>query len=368
MAELRHTPLDAVHRKSGARLGPFGGWEMPVEYARPHLRAHGGSAGGGAVRRLPHGGVRDRGPRGPGLPPAGDRERRRQARRRPGPVLGPAERARLPPGRRDPVSARGRSLPDDRQRRQRREGPGPGCRGRSPPTATSATSATTYALLALQGPRAEAVLQKLTGIDLSEIRFYRFADGDVDGRPTLVARTGYTGEAGFELLVAPDGAAALWTALLEAGSGGGPGSGRPRGPRHAAPRGSHAALRQRHGRDHDPGGSGPGLDRLPRRGQGRFQRARGARGAEGLGRPDASSSASRSWGGASPATGTRSTWPTGPTGAVTSGSYAPFLKKNIGLCYLPAAHAAVDTEFDVEIRGRPVPARVVPTPFYKRPR
>jgi aminomethyltransferase len=55
-------------------------------------------------------------------------------------------------------------------------------------------------------------------------------------------------------------------------------------------------------------------------------------------------------------------------GAVTSGSYAPFLRKNIGLCYLPSARAAVGTEFDVDIRGRGVPARVVPTPFYKRPR
>jgi aminomethyltransferase len=56
----------------------------------------------------------------------------------------------------------------------------------------------------------------------------------------------------------------------------------------------------------------------------------------------------------------------GPVGAVTSGTYAPFLQKNIGLVYLPAARAAVGTEFDVDIRGRRVPARVVPTPFYKR--
>jgi aminomethyltransferase len=55
-------------------------------------------------------------------------------------------------------------------------------------------------------------------------------------------------------------------------------------------------------------------------------------------------------------------------GAVTSGSYAPFLKKNIGLCYLPSDRASVGTEFDVEIRGRRVSARVVPTPFYKRAR
>ena len=57
-----------------------------------------------------------------------------------------------------------------------------------------------------------------------------------------------------------------------------------------------------------------------------------------------------------------------PVGTVTSGSFAPFLQKNIGLCYLPAATAAVGTEFDVEIRGRKVAAKVVPTPFYKRAR
>src|SRR5260221_7916045 len=55
-------------------------------------------------------------------------------------------------------------------------------------------------------------------------------------------------------------------------------------------------------------------------------------------------------------------------GLVTSGSYAPFLQKNIGLCYLPAGKAAAGTELDVEIRGKRIPARVVPTPFYKRPR
>jgi aminomethyltransferase len=58
----------------------------------------------------------------------------------------------------------------------------------------------------------------------------------------------------------------------------------------------------------------------------------------------------------------------GPAGTVTSGSYAPYLQKNIGLTYLPTARAAVGTEIAVDVRGRPVPARIVPTPFYKRPR
>jgi len=54
-------------------------------------------------------------------------------------------------------------------------------------------------------------------------------------------------------------------------------------------------------------------------------------------------------------------------GEVTSGTYAPFLQKNIGLCYVPATRASVGTELAVDIRERKVPARVVPTPFYKRP-
>jgi aminomethyltransferase len=55
-------------------------------------------------------------------------------------------------------------------------------------------------------------------------------------------------------------------------------------------------------------------------------------------------------------------------GTVTSGTFAPFLQKSIGLCYLPTPRAAVGTEIAVEIRGRRTAARVVPTPFYKRPR
>ncbi|MGB6992131.1 MAG: glycine cleavage system aminomethyltransferase GcvT, partial [Thermoanaerobaculia bacterium] len=75
-----------------------------------------------------------------------------------------------------------------------------------------------YALLALQGPRALDILQPLTETDLSTIRYYRFADGVVAGSPSLISRTGYTGEDGFELYLPPAEAAAVWDRLLEVGT------------------------------------------------------------------------------------------------------------------------------------------------------
>lgn len=75
-----------------------------------------------------------------------------------------------------------------------------------------------WALLALQGPRSQDILQGLTEVDLDAIGYYRFDHGEVAGQPTLVARTGYTGEDGFELYVPPSGARAIWDAALNAGA------------------------------------------------------------------------------------------------------------------------------------------------------
>jgi aminomethyltransferase len=187
----------------------------------------------------------------------------------------------------------------------------------------------------------------------------------VDGHPAIVSRTGYTGEDGFELFVAPDAAPALWKKLVETG-----------GPHGLLPAGLGARDTLRlearmclYGMDMDEtttlieAGLGwivsldPGKGDFPGRGVLEAQKKGGPPrklvGFEVLGRGIA-----------------RHGYPVlvhhQPAGAVTSGTYAPFVQKNIGLCYLPAAHAAVGTEFEIDVRGRPVPARVVPTPFYKR--
>ncbi|MCZ9337949.1 glycine cleavage system protein T, partial [Streptomyces sp. TRM76130] len=78
-----------------------------------------------------------------------------------------------------------------------------------------------YALLAVQGPRSAGVLAALTDADLDGLRYYAGLPGTVAGVPALIARTGYTGEDGFELFVAPDRAEPLWRALTEAGAAAG---------------------------------------------------------------------------------------------------------------------------------------------------
>jgi aminomethyltransferase len=224
-----------------------------------------------------------------------------------------------------------------------------------------------YALIALQGPTSPPILQGLTAVDLSALRYYHFAEGDVADHPATVARTGYTGEDGFELFVAADRAADLWRKLLEAGKEAG---------LVPAGLGARDTLRLEakmclYGNDMDEtttlveAGLGwivsldEGKGNFVGRGVLEVQKKEGAArrlvGFEMVDRGIA-----------------RHGYPVyvgdEPAGSVTSGSYAPFLQKNIGLCYLPAPRAAVGTPFHVDIRGRRVAARVVPTPFYKRPR
>ena len=223
-----------------------------------------------------------------------------------------------------------------------------------------------FALLALQGPKAEAILQRLTALPLAPIGFYHFAEGEVAGHAAIAARTGYTGEDGFEVFVAPEHAADVWRRLLEAGA-----------PEGLVPAGLGArdtlrleAKMMLYGSDMDEtttlveAGLGwiVSLDAAKGDFNGRAvlaeQRTKGASrklvGFEMVGRGIARHGYPVFADGAS-------------CGAVTSGTFAPFLHKGIGLCYVPAARATAGTPLEVEIRGVRVAARIVPTPFYKRP-
>jgi len=217
-----------------------------------------------------------------------------------------------------------------------------------------------YAQLALQGPEAERILQPLTDVNLSAIKYYRFDTGKVDGAPAIVSRTGYTGEDGFEVYVAPSEAPRIWRKFLAGGEVKPCGL----GARDTLRLEAKMAL---YGNDIDATttpleadlgwivkldkGDFYGRDVLQR------EKAEGPRrklvGFEmvdrGIGRH-----------GYPVVDGTEE------IGVVTSGTHSPTLKKAIGLAYLPQGKSALGSEFMVLIRGKETRARVVATPFYKR--
>ncbi|HZP43438.1 MAG TPA: glycine cleavage system aminomethyltransferase GcvT [Candidatus Binatia bacterium] len=221
------------------------------------------------------------------------------------------------------------------------------------------------ALLALQGPEAEGALRTVTSIDLPRLRPFAAARGPVAGRSTLITRTGYTGEDGFELLVDAADALPVWEEVLDAV--------RRRGGR-AAGLGARDTLRLEAGlplcgtdMDATTTPLEAGLAWVVKLGKGDFVgRAALARQAEAgvprrlsgfeLGEPSIARHGCAVW-----KEGAR-------IGTVTSGAKSPTLGSFIGLCYVPRPLAAAGTHVDVEIRSRRVAARIVERPFYRRVR
>jgi aminomethyltransferase len=223
------------------------------------------------------------------------------------------------------------------------------------------------ALMALQGPRAQEILQELTSLDLGAVAFYHFAEGKVAEAPATVARTGYTGEDGFEIFVAPGKAEGVWRRIVE--------EGKPQGLLPAG-LGARDTLRLEakmclYGNDLDEtttlveAGLGWIVSLDPEKGDFNGRPVLAAQKKEGAPRKLVGFEMT---GRGIARHGYTLTLPDGATSTVASGSYAPFLQRNIGLAYLPTPQSAVGTGFVVDVRGRPVEARVVPTPFYKRPR
>ena len=227
-----------------------------------------------------------------------------------------------------------------------------------------------YTQLAIQGPRAAEVLAKLTSTDLSAIKGYWFTWGTVCGLPnTLIARTGYTGEDGFEIYVPSDVATSerVWNEVLEAGKEFGivPCG---LGARNTLRLESAMAL-YGHEISETINVFEAGLDRFLKLDKGVFIGSTALREVQAAGGP------SRKLVGLEIIERgiARDGYPVLDSagkkiGEVTSGSPAPFLKKNIALAYVPRELAVLDTEVAVEVRGNPVKARIIPTPFYRRPK
>ena len=231
--------------------------------------------------------------------------------------------------------------------------------------AVAVNSSSRYALLALQGPAAREILQPLTGVELAGMKYYRFEHGEVAGVMGTVSRTGYTGEDGFEVFVPPRSAEAVWNAVLDAGRSY---DVQPAGLGARDTLRLEAAMRL-YGNDIDdtttPLEAGLGwvvgwkkpefLGHEVLRRQKADGPTRALVGFEMLERGIA-----------------RHGYPividNVQRGTVTSGTQTPFLKRAIGLGYVPAERSGEGTEFDVDIRGRRAKARVVSLPFYQRPR
>jgi aminomethyltransferase len=224
-----------------------------------------------------------------------------------------------------------------------------------------------WAQLAIQGPLAQEILQPLVSADLDELKYYRFSVAEALGHRALVARTGYTGEDGFEVYTAPEAAPSIWRAVIEEGA-----------PRGLLPAGLGARDTLRfeagmslYGNDIDetttPLEAGLGwIVKLTSKGDfiGRdileHQKEAGVNrrlaGFEMLDRGIARHG--------------YSVFLTEDgderAGHVTSGTQSPTLNKALGMAYLPIGATEVGSEFRVEIRSRRAAARVVPLPFYSR--
>jgi glycine cleavage system T protein (aminomethyltransferase) len=230
--------------------------------------------------------------------------------------------------------------------------------------AVAVDSSARYALIAVQGPAAREIVQPLTGVDLRTIKYYWFAHGEVASVRGTIARTGYTGEDGYELFVPPASAVRVWDALLEAGK---PFDLKPSGLGARDTLRLEAAMRL-YGNDIDETTSvlDADLEWIVSWTKGEFvgrsalegQRARGVErrlvGFEMLDRAIGRHGYRVLVGGV-------------VAGHVTSGTQTPFLKKAIGMAYVPGSTAAGE-EIEIDVRGRRARARVVPLPFYKRPR
>jgi aminomethyltransferase len=227
-----------------------------------------------------------------------------------------------------------------------------------------------YTQLAIQGPKAMETLQKLTPVDLSAIKNYWFVWGQVSGlHNVMIARTGYTGEDGFEIYIPSDVPTSerVWSEVLAAGAEFG-----------IVPCGLGArnTLRLEAGMalyGHEISDTinvfEAGLGRYAKLDKPEFV------GREALVEVEAAGGPKRRLVGLEMIERGigRDGYPVftlegEKIGAITSGSPAPFLKKNIALAYVPVEHSALETELAVEIRGQKVKARIVPTPFYRKPK
>ncbi len=369
-ATLRKTPLNALHRRLGAKMVDFGGWDMPVEYSGL-IAEHMAVRTGVGLFDVSHMG--DIQLRGRGTLDAVQHVSMNDASRL---QTGQAQYSALlyPQGTFvDDVIVHKFSDNDyllviNAGTREKDYSWVRSQAGRFDCHVSDYSDY--YTQLAIQGPRAEQTLQRLTNADLSQVKFYWFTWGTVCGLPnTLIARTGYTGEDGFEIYVPSSEATSerVWKEVMEAGREFG-----------IVPCGLGArnTLRLESALSlygHEISDSinvwEAGLDRFCKLEKGPFIGSEALQSVQAAGGPERRLVGLEVIERGIARDGYRVLDLAGNAiGNVTSGSPAPFLKKNIALAYVPRALAEPGMEVAVEIRGCPVKAKVVPIPFYRKPK
>ncbi|MGH9776020.1 MAG: glycine cleavage system aminomethyltransferase GcvT [Candidatus Acidiferrales bacterium] len=365
-AEIRKTALNSLHRRMGAKMVNFGGWDMPIEYCgilAEHMAVR-TKAGLFDVSHM--GEIEVRGPRALELVEWVSCNHAAKL------AIGQAHYSGLMTNAGTfvddllvhkisdthfflCVNAGNQDRDFEHIRAQNRFG------------ADLENAGPRYTQLAIQGPHALGILQRLTRVPLEPIRYYHFAFGDVNGVACLIARTGYTGEDGFEIYFSPEHSEKMWNDLMSAGESEGM---LPCGL------GARNTLRMEagmclYGHEIDetttPWEAGLGwickvekgdfLGREPLVRQKEKGLERKLIGFEMQDRLIA-----------------RDCYPVSlpgtvaEIGKVTSGGPAPLLKKNIGMAYVPVEHAAVGIEIAIRVRAQWASGRIVHLPFYKRPK
>jgi aminomethyltransferase len=355
---LKRTPLHQAHVDAGARMVPFGGWDMPVQYAGI-IEEHRTVRAAVGLFDVSHMGEFE--VEGPDAVAVLQRLTTNDVAALEvgqvqysllcypdGGIVDDLTLYRLAPNR-FMLTVNAGNIDKDWQWVTTQ---GAGARWRNVSQSTG--------LIAVQGPKAESLVGRLANCDVKKIGYYRFAEGTVAGVATIISRTGYTGEDGFELYVPAEGTPQVWKALLDSGRADG-----------VAPVGLGARdtlrLEMRYalyGNDIDettnPLEAGLGWVVKPAKGEfiGResIEKVRAAGPARKLIGIEMTERAVARHGypvvkdGAS-------------VGTVTSGSYGPSVDRYIGMAYVATPHAAVGTPLGVEIRGQVKPAHVVKTPF-----
>jgi len=360
--ELKNTPLFDVHCALNAKLVDFGGWNMPVQYSGILQEHHAVRTAVGVFDVSHMGEIEIRGPEAASLVDYVSTNNAQKLK------TGQAQYSGL-------LYEHGGFVDDILVHKisdthfflcvnaSNQEKDFEHIRARNSFDAEVDFASDRYAQLAIQGPRALETLQQLTRTPLAEIKYYWFTDGTVDGVPARIARTGYTGEDGFEIYIPPESAQAIWQSVLNAGEEFGI---KPcgLGARNTLRLEAKMAL-YGHEITESTNPYEADLAWIVKMEKGDF-----------VGRPALENALQQGV--------TRKlvgfemkdrgiardgyeVWMNGePAGWVTSGGPSPTLGKNIGLCYLPTPQATPGTAIQVMIRNAPVDAVTVATPFYKR--